>query len=172
MRRRSLNDFRELRHLCHAILRVTPLKHVTTSPNNVDYYSCDTSKCVVWAGNAESAEFWVGTKHPSFFPLFSGISHTLHPTIKPLQCPDTPFLVVSEASPVCLCVRNNPYSYPAEYVSCEFKSQQERRRDAWRERGQRGAGPSFWGVKGAIRSQTATYTVLNVPEAHVYRRIR
>jgi hypothetical protein len=91
-----------------AILWVTPLKHVTTSPNNVDYYSCDTSKCVAWAGNAESAE---------------------------LGCIGR------------LGVSQNILN-PVEYVSCEFKSQQERRRDAESERGRRITGPSFWGVKG------------------------
>ena len=61
---------------------------------------------------------WLGLETPNLqslgvsqniiFYTFFGISNTLHPTIKPLQCPDTPFLLVSEASPVCLCVRNNP----------------------------------------------------------------
>ena len=52
------------------------LKHVTCGTNNVDYYSCDTSKCVAWAGSAESAEFRSVTKHPSFFTFFLHFPHT------------------------------------------------------------------------------------------------
>ena len=55
---------------------------------------------------------------------------SLHSTVRLLKRSDTFVLVVSAASPACVCVRNNPQLHTSEYVRREFKSLQERRRDA------------------------------------------
>jgi hypothetical protein len=81
---------------------------------------------------------------------------SLHSTVRLLQRSDTSVLTVSAAFPACLCVRTSPQPHTSEYVRREFKSMQERRRDAARGRGRRGThGSPFLGVKGFITPQTA-----------------
>ena len=46
---------------------------------------------------------------------------SLHSTVRLLQRPDTSVLMVSAASPACLCIRLNPQPHILEYVGSEFK---------------------------------------------------
>ena len=80
---------------------------------------------------------------------------SLHSTVRLLQRSDTSILMVSAASPACLCVRTNPQPYTSEYVRREFKSLQERRRDAGHGGGGGGKGAHSGGAKGVITPQAA-----------------
>jgi hypothetical protein len=69
---------------------------------------------------------------------------SLHSTVRLLQRSDTSVLMVSAAFPACLCVRTNPQPHTTEYVRREFKSLQERRRDA----GHGGGGGAWEAILG------------------------
>jgi hypothetical protein len=63
--------------------------------------------------------------------------------------------MISASFPACLCVRTNPQPHASEHIGSEFKSLQERRRDAGHGGGEGAREPILGGVKGVVTPQTA-----------------